>query len=125
MTHVERKIHDSILTKLRERIALESDNERKAYLLGLEAGELLKGGDEQHRTRLQCNFEEAKSIGVKIAATDEAETWCVGYGAREFARVHGDPVLVRVVAFTKEEAERLAELGGYGNPAGLWAWREP
>lgn len=71
MTRAEWKIHDSILTKLRRRIDSELDEPSKAYLLGLEAGELLKGNDVLHRRLLQINFEESKSLGVKIQTVKE------------------------------------------------------
>jgi len=66
MTLIERRIHDSILKKLRERIAQEHEFARRAYLLGLEAGELIHGDSAGDREGLQRNLEKARIFGVQI-----------------------------------------------------------
>ena len=80
MTRAEHEIRRSILRKLRMRLAAEEDRARKAYLLGLEAGELMKGstGDDlrtnaHDRAQLQRNFEEARDLGVQIDITINEE----------------------------------------------------
>jgi hypothetical protein len=68
MTRMDHQIRRQILTKIRVRIAAEQNHARKAYLLGLEAGELMKGAQEAsgaEREELQRNFEQAKKLGIK------------------------------------------------------------
>lgn len=69
MTRKEHEIRRQILRNLRVRIieaGQACDAARKAYLLGLEAGQLMQGGGRTELNALGRNFEEAKKIGVKI-----------------------------------------------------------
>lgn len=50
------------------------------------------------------------------------KTWNIYYASREYARVHNDPVLGRVQANTKDEAEMIAKQRGMGADGGVWAW---
>jgi hypothetical protein len=68
MTRVEHEIRRRILRNIRARLRETGDTAQKAYLLGLEAGELMKGGGHAKRTlqELRDNFERARQIGVSI-----------------------------------------------------------
>ena len=74
MTHTEHEIRRRILRGLRERIAAEREAIVKVYLLGLEAGELMKGDGEEDLRELGINFEEAKQLGVKMGPHSETKT---------------------------------------------------
>lgn len=66
MTRKEHEIRRSILRKIRLRLELVQDDAQKAFLLGLEAGELMKGSGKATLNALQTNFEQARSVGVCI-----------------------------------------------------------
>lgn len=66
---------------------------------------------------------DAGRVFYSPAAQAGDPIWNIGYGLREYASMMGDPVLCQIVAPSKEDAEAAAEMGGWGQTAGVWAWR--
>ena len=53
----------------------------------------------------------------------DLSNWNIGYLDREFARIHGDPIIGVVQASSKQQAEIIAAKLGLGGVHGVWAWK--
>jgi hypothetical protein len=81
----------------------------------------------QYRKYLKDTFDHDKEVIEHYASQFDPETaylklYGIYYREREYARVMGDPELGRVLAFSKEHAERKAQKQGIsGGTVGIWA----
>ncbi len=55
--------------------------------------------------------------------SDKFVDWNIGYLDREYAQLHGDPIIGVVKASSKQQAEQIAARINMGGVHGVWAWR--